>query len=245
MTVSIIIPTKEWDDNTKKCVEGCLAMDYKDNLEIIVLDDETTGKVKPSVKRDIGIKQCKGEIVAFIDSDAYPSKQWISSAVNLFKNNIQAVCGPGILPPNSHWKEQVSDWVLRYLPYNYRVVPKQMRFVTDYPTFNLIVRKSILDKVGGFDCNYLTGEDTILCKKITDNGGKILYSPNVVVYHKRRPIYLPFLRQIATYAWHRGQFFKKGYGDSRKLVYMIPSFVLAFILCLICYAVFFMIGVVR
>src|SRR5436190_22981562 len=36
-----------------------------------------TGKVtRPAEKRDIGAKEAKGNIIAFIDDDAYPPKEW-------------------------------------------------------------------------------------------------------------------------------------------------------------------------
>ena len=36
-----------------------------------------TGPVKPSDKRNIGVNAAKGEVVAFIDGDAYPAKDWL------------------------------------------------------------------------------------------------------------------------------------------------------------------------
>ncbi len=43
-----------------------------------------TGPVGPPLKRDIGAKKAKGEIIAFIDDDAYPRKDWLINAVKNF-----------------------------------------------------------------------------------------------------------------------------------------------------------------
>jgi cellulose synthase/poly-beta-1,6-N-acetylglucosamine synthase-like glycosyltransferase len=242
--VSIVVPYKEYTTQVNECMNALNFMKYQD-IEVICLSDDITGNIKPCAKRDMGIKQAKGEFVAFIDSDAYPKEDWLTEALKTFEisENIHAVCGPGVLPPNSSLMEQASDWVLRCLPYNYRVLPKKARIVKDFPSFNLIVRKSVLDKIGGFGCDYLTGEDTLLCQKIIDNGGVILYNPKVVVYHHRRPLFKPFLKQIATYGWHRGHFFRRGYGDSRKLVYLLPSlFLIGLVMTFVVYAVSFIVG---
>ncbi len=112
---------------------------------------------------------------------------------------IIGVCGPGILPADSSILEQTADLVLKCLPYSYRVTPKKQRIVKEFPTFNLIVKKTDLL----FE-PYLTGEDSLYCRKFSEKG-KILYTPDVIVYHNRRPLFRPFWKQIATFGWHRGR----------------------------------------
>jgi hypothetical protein len=142
------------------------------------------------------MKQAKGEVFAFIDSDAYPSMDWLNNAFTFLRVS-PAVCGPGILPIDSPLLEQACDLVYQWLPYSYRVVPKSQRIVAEYPTFNLIVWK---DKSPTFK-PYLTGEDTLFCREIKEG---ILYDPSILVYHSRRPLFKPFWKQVATYGQHRG-----------------------------------------
>lgn len=240
--VSIIVPCRTLEE-AERCVEECLKLEYR-NKEIIVLPDRLdsfvwyedglktipTGKVLPSHKRDIGIDNARGEIIAFIDADAYPPRKWLNNAVHIMETNkdrLAGVCGAGVLPQGSSFMETASDYILRLLPYNYRVIRKHPRFVDDFPTFNLILWKRYIDEVGGFNCDYLTGEDTILCKKIIERTGKkILYNSLVTVYHARRPLFKAFLKQVSTYGKHRGYFFKVHPATSRKLVYILPSAVL-------------------
>ena len=69
-----------------------------------------TGKVRPAEKRNIGIKAAKGEIVAFIDDDAYPDAHWLEYAVRYFGDEtIGAVGGPGVTPPNDSFSRAWAD----------------------------------------------------------------------------------------------------------------------------------------
>jgi glycosyltransferase involved in cell wall biosynthesis len=211
--VSIIIPCKQVDSYVQRCIKHIRELDYKDWEVVLVTDTECSGL--PAEKRNYGIKKAKGDVIAFIDSDAYPRRDWLNDLhktllwqsrygndIN-FYYDIAAVCGPGILPPDASLREKATDLVLRWLPFSYRVVPKRVTEVPEYPTFNLIVRKEILDKVGKFE-RYLTGEDSLLCMKIRQYG-TIMYYPDLVVYHNRRELFKPYFKQISVWGWHRGR----------------------------------------
>jgi GT2 family glycosyltransferase len=246
--VSIVIAVKEYNQNLEESINKCREIDYPD-YEIIVLPDEKmnkeisgireipTGNVLPPAKRDIGIKEAKGSIIAFLDDDAFPVPGWIKSAVRYFEDeSIAAVGGPAVTPDNSPDRELASGVVyassLVAWKNNYRYIPKTAREVDDYPTCNLFARKDILDKIGGFDNKFWPGEDTIVCYKIVeDEKKKIYYDPDALVYHRRRPLYIPHLKQVASYALHRGYFVKRYPETSLRPSYFFPSlFVLGLIL---------------
>jgi GT2 family glycosyltransferase len=85
-----------------------------------------------------------------------------------------------------------------------------------------------MQELGGFDTNFWPGEDTKLCLDITKKlGKKIIYDPQVLVYHHRRPLFTPHLKQIASYALHRGYFVKKYSQTSLRLAYFIPTLFLS------------------
>jgi GT2 family glycosyltransferase len=169
--------------------------------------------------------RAKGEVYAFIDSDAYPAYDWLDTAIKyLAFDKCLGVCGPGILPSDAHPLEQAADLVYKLLPYNYRVVPKGHRIVKDYPTFNLIVKKTDIRFK-----KFLTGEDTLFCQELSKQG-KILYSPEVIVYHNRRPLFKAFTRQVSTYGLHRGHLIKLALlGLIAVLIYYPINFIKGFI----------------
>lgn len=238
--VSIIIPLRAPNEYLKECIRHCLNLDYK-NYEILVLTDEPaeldypttrvipTGHVPPSEKRDIGARYAKGAILAFIDDDAYPTEGWLTHAVEHFDNgDVAGVGGPAVTPPDDNFMQKAGGYVLSSFmgggSYTYRYTPEKLIEVDDYPTCNLLVRKSTFNEVGGFDTCYWPGEDTKLCLDITKKQNKkIIYEPKAVVYHHRRPLFKPHLKQIWNYAVHRGFFSKKFPETSFRLSYFLPT----------------------
>ncbi len=230
--VSIVIacPDKSW--MLEECIKGIEKQTYR-NFETIVLPDSETGKVRPAEKRNLGIKRAKGEIVAFIDDDAYPDAHWLEYAVRYFsEESIGAVGGPGVTPPGDSGMARLGGRVyanpLVAGGYRYRYVAGGVRRdVDDYPSCNLFVRKSILDKIGGYRTDFWPGEDTLLCKDIIDSGARIVYDPWVVVYHHRRALFGAHLRQLGRYAFHRGYFVKRFPSNSLHFSYFVPTLFVA------------------
>ncbi|MFA5356585.1 MAG: glycosyltransferase [Candidatus Omnitrophota bacterium] len=239
MTVSIIIAVKTWQKNLEECVAKCRELDYPD-FEIIILPDHEigdvggaqvipTGPLNPAKKRDMAVGSAKGDILAFIDDDAYPRKDWLKNAVVNFSDpDVAAVGGPAITAGNDDFMRKASGMVYSAPAvsgkYIYRYLPGKRAQIDDYPSCNFLVRRSIMLELGGFNTNFWPGEDTKLCLDITAGlGKKIIYDPAAVVYHHRRPLFLPHLKQIASYALHRGYFVKRYPHTSLKLAYFAPS----------------------
>jgi len=177
----------------------------------------------------MAISYTKGEILAFIDGDAYPAGDWLRNVVkNFIDPEVAAVGGPAVTPPFEPMRQKAGGQVFSSLlisgRFNYRYLPRNRREIDDYPSCNLLVRKSIMQTLGGFDTSVWPGEDTKLCLDITKKlGKKIIYDPKVLVWHHRRPLFLPHLRQVANYALHRGYFVKIYPETSFRPVYFVPT----------------------
>lgn len=240
-------PTQFYHDYNK-----LLELDYPD-YEIIIVSDKKvnvklpkarfvlTGKklTGPGEKRDKAVPEAKGEIIAFIDDDAYPDRYWLREAVKHFSDPlIGAVCGPGVTPPEDTFLQKIGGLTLQSEfcsgSTRHRFVPAQKGFVRDHPTYNFLVRKNLFLKIGGFKTTLWCGEDTKLCLSIINSGKKILYVPEVVVYHHRREMPIGHLKQISNIGVHRGYFVKKYPKTSRELIYFLPSlFTILFLLALL------------
>jgi glycosyltransferase involved in cell wall biosynthesis len=188
-----------------------------------------TGCVRPAEKRNIGIREARGEIVAFLDDDAFPVENWLHQAmVYAGDPAIAAIGGPATTPIGDPYLAQLSGRVygnpLVSGSVRYRYEPDRVREVDDFPSCNLFVRTDVLRTLGGFRTDFWPGEDTHLCMEIVRRLGRtIVYDPRVHVYHHRRPLFLPHLRQIARYALHRGWFARRFPDTSRRVSYMLPS----------------------
>lgn len=241
LRVSVIIPVKKINEYVRESVRYMEKMSY-DNYEAIILSDDdtkppdfpenvkviSTGAIGPAEKRDLSVKYATGEILAFLDDDAYPSKDWLINAVKHFHNEgIAAVCGPAVTPKTDGITQRASGAVyesrLGSGSLIYRYTPRRPRETDDYPTVNLLVRTDAFAKVGGFDSSFWPGEDTKLCMDLVNLDKKIIYDPDVLVWHHRRKLFLPHLKQIASYAMHRGYFAKKYPQTSRRPAYFLPS----------------------
>lgn len=193
--VSIIIPTKTITEDVKRCVAACEALP-QDKEILVITDEECPGL--PAFKRNLAMKKAKGDIYAFIDSDAYPHPKWLEKAL-YWLQTFEAVCGPGLLPSDAPEGEKIADQVHKWIFCSYRVTPENPRIVPWYPTFNLIVKREVATWFEGF----LTGEDDKFGLKIK-NG--IFYHPEIMVYHNRRGAFKPLWRQFSTWGRHKGCF---------------------------------------
>lgn len=225
-----------------------MELEFKD-YEILILPDSSfpgegifsssnvkiipTGNVIPPKKRDIGVKQAKGEILAFLDDDAYPKKEWLKEAIKTFKESdgIGCVCGPAITPLSDSIRRKASGLVYSSVLVSgnhiFRYIPKGRKEVFDFPSCNFLIRKDLFNQVGGFDKPFWPGEDTFLCLKVLETGKKMIYNPKVLVFHHRRSLFKGHLNQIKSYALHRGYFAKRYPKTSLRLEYFIPSIFVA------------------
>lgn len=247
--ISIVIPTRVLDPMTTECLSKCSDLNYE-NYDIRLITDNLSkvhierpgskvmqsGPVGPAVKRNMGCDDSDAEIIAFIDSDAWPEQDWLKNAVPYFDDeDVAAVCGPAVTPANDNRKQVVSGFIYSSSLVSgnttYRYSYHALREVDDYPSVNLLVRRPDFVLAGRFPEEYWPGEDTVLCLKLTKELGKrIIYAPNVIVNHHRRPIYRSHLRQVYSYGLHRGFFVRKFPDTSRRLQYFVPSlFVIALI----------------
>lgn len=250
---SIIIPVRAINDYIREAFPYLINIDYSD-YEVIIFPDElpdefvlkelanpkiriiASGKTGPAQKRDMAMQYATGNVFAFIDDDAYPRRDWLKNAAKWFEDEtVGAVGGPAVTPENVSLLEQAGGFVLASPlcsgSYVRRYVPRTVCEDDDIPSVNLIVRRDVFEKINGFDSDYYPGEDTKLCLDITRKAGKrIIYDPEVLVYHHRRPLFKKHLKQISNYARHRGYFMKKLPETSLRPAYLIP---LAFVLGLI------------
>ncbi len=242
VSVVIACPGRSW--MLDECLAALGGQTYG-RFEVIVLPDEpfalpetpafplrilATGKVRPAEKRNLGIAEAKGDLVAFIDDDAYPDARWLERAILYFgAPDVGAVGGPGVTPPGDGFRAKAGGRVYENVfvsgTYRYRYVGGRVRRdVDDYPSCNLFVRTALLRACGGYRTDFWPGEDTLLCRAITCTAKKrIVYDPWTIVYHHRRALFGPHLRQLGRYGFHRGYFVKRFPENSRHLAYFVPT----------------------
>lgn len=243
MTVSIIIPVRSITPELRRAIPRLGTLEPAADEIIIIPDRASTeqlpDRVKiypksggPATKRDFAARFAQGDILAFLDDDAYPRSDWLAKALPHFANaSIAAVGGPAITPPGEGIWAAVSGAVFTSFigsgPTRRRYWPVGgVRDIDDWPSVNLLVRKNVFKNIGGFDTTFWPGEDTKLCLDIVTDGYRIIYDPAVIVYHHRATTCRKHISQVARYGLHRGHFVRRFPATSRRPTYFLPSLAL-------------------
>jgi cellulose synthase/poly-beta-1,6-N-acetylglucosamine synthase-like glycosyltransferase len=200
--VSIIIPAYNESDYVSKCLHSVLSMDYPaDKLDVIVVDDGSTDEtyaVARAFERDnvrvftkknggkgaalnFGISKAKGEFIATMDADSYPTKKTIRQILPYFDDPEVMAVTPAI-------KIRQSDSLIKEIQrVEYLLIlfsRKILSFIDSVPVtpgpFSMF-RATVFDKVGGFDEHNLV-EDVEIALRIQAANYKIRSSLVADVY---------------------------------------------------------------
>ena len=211
--ISVVVSTFNGAATIRDTLASLEHLDYPD-FEVIVVNDGSTDATPQiaseyrvrlittrnqglSAARNIGIRASTGEIVAFIDDDAYPDLHWLRFLALAFRDGTYvAVGGPNLPPPDDGW---MADAVAN-APGGPNPVLLSDRVAEHIPGCNMAFRKEALEAIGGFDSVFRTaGDDVDVCWRLRDRGGVIGYAPGAVVWHHRRPSIRRFWKQQVGY----------------------------------------------
>ena len=182
--VSAVIPTHNNADMVTEAVESVLAQTYPER-EVIVVDDgstdDTTSRLSrfgekvtvirqehkgPAVARNAGIRAARGEWVAFLDSDDL----WLPEKLNRCVEVLREHPAVGVVYTALRIHEM--DTGRRYVLPQYTLSGKMARelFVEcrGVNTSTLVVRRSCLERIGGFDEELFRAQDWDLMIRLAE-----------------------------------------------------------------------------
>ena len=163
-----------------------------------VLEDRRRGA---AAARNTGIRAATTDLVAFTDADCAPHPAWLRHLVVPFVDpRVGAVAGRVVSAPAASTTELFSALYTLQLPERPARHRRWTPLEGGYPTANLSVRRTLLEKVGGFD---MTGpnEDHDLCARLYAHGAEIAYVPEAQVFHHHRGTFSGMVRQAFTYGF--------------------------------------------
>ncbi|MGZ8899500.1 MAG: glycosyltransferase [Limisphaerales bacterium] len=214
--VSVVVCCYNAEPTLDECLQSLRELDYP-TFEIIVVDDgskdrtyEIAGKYANvrriqvpngglSAARNLGIEAARGEVIAFIDSDAYADPDWLYYMVSaLDEHGAAAVGGPNLSPPADGFTAQCID----ESPGNPTCVLVDNQRAEHIPGCNMAFRKEAFAAVGLFDAQHrAAGDDVDLCWRLLVAEKKIVFHPSAIVWHHRRPTVATYLRQQKGYGF--------------------------------------------
>jgi len=192
MKLSFVIPAYNEEARIGTCLESVLReIEGQEGVEVIVVNNASKDRTKeiaqgfPGVRvvdepqkglvkaRQAGYLASTGELVANVDSDTMLPKGWLAKAYKNFARHPQivALSGPVIYYDLSLFSRTLVKvfFFFGYLFYlgNHIIFGKGAMLQGG----NFIVRRSALDKVGGFDTSIeFYGEDTDIAKRMSTVG---------------------------------------------------------------------------
>jgi GT2 family glycosyltransferase len=175
----LIIVDNKSSDNTKEIINGFMD---KSGLNVKCVIE---GRQGLSHARNTGIQESSGNILAFTDDDCIVDRYWVTSISKGFQSD-KSIAGIG-------GRVELYDKMDRRV--SIRVHKEQMILASVDRIFNLIIGcnmafdRAVFDKVGMFDTDFGAGarfasaEDSDFLYRAYKEGLKIIYSPQVLVYH--------------------------------------------------------------
>ena len=96
---------------------------------------------------------------------------------------------------------------------------------------NCFVKREVFKKAGNFNISLYPGEDPEFFSRVKANKIRIGYSPDIIVYHRRRNSFFLFCRQI--YKYGKVRMIKEKLNRTRvNPIFLIPSFFLIYLAAL-------------
>jgi O-antigen biosynthesis protein len=157
----------------------------------------STGNGGLSSARNVGLAAATGEVVAYIDDDAFPDPDWLRYlAASLAGSSHAGVGGPNLAPAGDGFTARC----VAMAPGGPIHVLLSDREAEHIPGCNMAFRKEALVAVGGFDPRFrVAGDDVDVCWRLQDRGWTLGFSPSAVVWHHRRSSVRGYWRQQVGY----------------------------------------------
>ncbi len=207
--ISVVIPSYNEEERIERCLRSVFAQRLEGIYEVIVVDSstDTTPQIilekfplvrlfhrdqqtLPGAARNIGVKQAKGRIIAFLDGHCVADIFWLQNALLAMKESGSFVIGGALRNANPEKFVSVADFILAFNEFS-EGMPS--RFVTFMPSCNFICTKEVFEKVGGFDESLRAGEDTMFCYTLVQNGYVLYFDERVLVERFNRELWKNFL----------------------------------------------------
>lgn len=231
---SVIIPVAP--DRGAEALKSLNELDYnKEEYEVIVEKGTNT-----SENRNNGVKNAQGEIIAFVDDDAFVDRNWLKMAEKFFADypDIDIVGGPQLTPENDSVFGKWTGYALScffggaIIRERYKKAKLNLNADEKYMTSaNMFCKKEIF-KNAKFNPEFWPGEDPTFFNECIENGLKLAYSPDIIIYHKRRENLVKLAKQIFNYGSVRPRIKKIEKTKKSSILFVIPSVFLLYLIFL-------------
>jgi glycosyltransferase involved in cell wall biosynthesis len=212
LIVSVIIVTYNDKSKLLDCLHSLHEQTLPDDLrEILVVDDGSTDGTTEEVRRtfsdtrvirkehggadtsrQLGVNVAGGKYLAFIDSDCIAPADWLEKIVDALQSNEDIAVGGRIVHRGSFLTRLVG--IADFGEFQ----GTQEKEVTTLPTCNIAVAKQLANEFP-FNSELPAGGDTAFCHRLRQGGKRIVFHPEVMIFHRPDPSLKQFFRRGARY----------------------------------------------
>ncbi len=197
VNISVVIPTKNEEEDLGKCLESLKNQSYPD-FDIWIVDSSSEDKTveiaqgytsnvvvidvkAPGPARNAGVKKSKANIIAFIDADTLAPENWLATIAKDFKERDIVALGGVLRPLTPRWLDRImfkinSDWWYRFTA---------LFGFYQLGTPNCAYLRETFLKAGGFNEEMSMLEDTELSLRIS-RYGKVFIDKNLYTFNSTR-----------------------------------------------------------
>ena len=202
IAVSVIIPSFQSAGTIEKCLAGVLAQAASRPYEVIVADSGPDGtatliarrfpavrvlksavRLDPAQARNWGVSESRGAILAFIDSDCVPERDWLARLCAVLEGGTYDAVGGAI---DNVEGATAASWAGYFCEFR-EFLPGGAACDRTYLTpGNTAYRRDTFEKAGGFPAGYYPLEDQVFYERLRAVNARIRFDPGIVVRHHHR-----------------------------------------------------------
>lgn len=255
MLFSLIIPVYNRPDEVDELLESLSKLDYKEDFEIVIVEDGSSikcddvvrdygGKLNisyyfkensgPGNSRNYGMQKAKGDYFIIFDSDCIIPKTYLTEVTNALKQDyVDCFGGPDkALDSFSDIQKAINFAMTSFLTTGGIRGGSEKIDKFQPRSFNMGLSRKAFEASNGFG-NIHPGEDPDLSIRLWELGFETRLFPKAFVYHKRRIDWDKFSIQVNKFGKAR-PILNSWYPQYNKLTFFFPSFfIIGFIVALV------------
>ncbi len=209
MRASVIIPSFQSASTIRACLSAVLVQDVDDGFEVVVADsgvDESAEIVRrefptvrllksdtrldPALARNAGAGEASGAVLAFIDSDCVPQRDWLRRLCATLEDGTYAAVGGAI---RNEEGGTAASWAGYFCEFRQFLPGDTATDAANLTLGNAAYRADAFHQAGGFPGGYFPQEDQVFHQRLIATGARIRLDRSIVVTHRHRRTTASFL----------------------------------------------------
>jgi cellulose synthase/poly-beta-1,6-N-acetylglucosamine synthase-like glycosyltransferase len=216
--ISIIIPHYNDHASLVRALKALFDQDIDQLFEVVIVDngsetlpalgDWPSDRVRllseiekgPGPARSAGARAARGRILAFLDADCVPERDWLSRIASRFANEPETdVLGGAVrILPRDAARRTAAECYEDIFSYCQQLFVERDHYVA---TLNMAVRSDVFREIGGFG-GLSIAEDRDWGRRAHAAGKRIIYAPEILVRTPARESFSELARKWDRHIGH-------------------------------------------